>query len=486
MPARVERRWDLREFIDQLEAEGELRRVKAEVDWHHEAGAMSRLACERRGPAPLFENIKGYPGHKLASVLLGPGRPLHARSAIALGVDKAASPLELIEIVRERLRKPIKPVTVTRAQAPCKEMILKGAEANLMKFPAPWIKGIDGGRYVGTWDIVVTRDPDSEWTNWATYRCMLKDEHHFAMLLFPEGQHGGAILRKYEAANRPMPIALVIGAEPLCHMAAIATVNYGVSEAELAGGLMGQGVPLVKCETSDLMVPATAEIVIEAEVLPNQRTDEGPFGEFTGHSAHRGRSPIARVTAITHRRDPIFTMANMGKPYDDYATPGYIVISACAKNWLEDHGIAVKSVYYYVPDIAVIAVKPAPGLIKKITSVLMSGSRLIYGSGIVFVEEDVDVTNVEDLWWSICSRMHPDRYQVIRDVSLVPLLPWWGPQERALRQSPMWVMDSTFPFEWTSEYREEHTRISDFIHAWTEETKAQVLRRWKEYGYEDI
>ncbi|MGH7906144.1 MAG: UbiD family decarboxylase [Candidatus Binataceae bacterium] len=481
----IERRWDLREFIQELEAQGELRRIKAEVDWNYEAGAMSRLVCERRGPAPLFENIKGYPGHNLAAVLLGPGKPLHARTAIALGIDKNTPPLELIEIIRERFRSPIAPVMMRPEQAPCKEVILKGADANLLKFPIPWIKAIDGNRYIGTSDIVITKDPESEWVNWATYRCMLKDEKHFVMLLMPRMQHGGGMFGKYEAQGAPMPIALVIGAEPSCHLAATSSLPHGVSEADMAGGLMGQGVPLVKCETSGLLVPATAEIIIEGEVIPNERSDEGPFGEFTGHATHRGKAPVIRVNCITHRRNPIFTMANMGKPYDDYATPAYLMRSACAKNWLEDHGISVKSIFYYVPEIAVVAVKPAPGRAKKIISTLAAGSRLVQ-NGIIFVEEDVDVTNVEDVFWSICSRMHPDRYETIRDVVSMPLLPWMEQHERDRWQAPMWVMDSTFPFWWSGEYRADHTKVADFTSAWPDETKTRVLRRWKEYGYEDV
>ncbi len=481
----VERRWDLREFIELLEQAGELRRVKAEVDWNLEAGAMSRLACERRGPAPLFENITGYPGQSLASVLLGPGEPLHARTSIALGVDRNTPPLELVEIVRRALRSPQTPVTVRKEQAPCKEVILKGADADLNRFPVPWVKSLDGGRYIGTWDIVGIRDPETGWVNWATYRCMLKDAGHFTVLLLSEDQHGGRIFKKYQAEGRPMPIALVIGAEPSCHMAATSSIPVGVSEAEVAGALMGQGVPIVKCETSDLMVPATAEIVIEAEVLPAERVDEGPFGEFTGHVTHRGTAPVARVTCITHRRNPIFTMANMSKPYDDYAVPAYMLRAACAKNWLEDHGVNVKAVFYHVPEIAVVALKPAPGLIQRVTSILMAGSRLIQ-NGIVFVEEDVDPSNIEDIFWSICSRMHPDRYAVIRNVPALPLIPWLEPKEREMRQAPLWIMNSTFPLDWTEHYRDEHTRVCDFADGWTGEIKQRVLQRWKDYGYEDI
>jgi len=235
-------------------------------------------------------------------------------------------------------------------------VVLTGKNIDLNKFAFPWIKEtLDAERYLGTWDIVAIRDPDTRWLNWATYRCMVKDEKHFAILLMPAAQHGGAILRKYEAAGKPMPIAVVIGADPASHLAAVSPIEHDFAEAEVAGGLRGEPVQVVKCETSDLEVPANAEMVIEAEILPGERVDEGPFGEYTGHSAHRERSPLARVTCITHRKHPIHTMANMGKPWDDSAANMCITTPAQAKNRLEAHGVPVKSVYMFPPDGMVVS-----------------------------------------------------------------------------------------------------------------------------------
>lgn len=476
---------DLRAYLEKLEAEGELLKVGAEVDAHLEIGAITRRACERRAPAPLFENIKGYPGHRMAGVLMGPGKPVHSRIAIALGLDKATPPLALIEYFRERLRTPQPPTLTTSANAPCKEVILRGDDADLMSLPNPWIKEIDGGQYVGTWDIVVTKDPDSGWTNWGVYRCMVKDNRSFAILLFPGSQHGGSIFSKYEMRGKPMPLALVIGADPLCQLAAITSCPTGVSEAGIAGGLMGESPRLVKCETSDLEVPASAEIVIEAEITPGERTEEGPFGEYTGHTAHRGMTPMARVKCITQRNNPIFTMANMGKPWDDSAPALSILQSALAKDRLLAHGVPVKSVYYHAPSTAVVvSISSRPGVAKKVVSVLTSGHRVVIGPGIVIVDEDVDVTDLEDVWWAITTRMHPDRYEVFRGVSANPLIPFLTPEERAARETSLWIMNATFPPGWSPEYRNTHTQVADFKHAWSDEVKHKVIERWTEYGYE--
>lgn len=478
---------DTREFIDVLERAGELRRVRTEVDWKFEAGAMSRLVCERRGPAPLFENVKGYPGQTIASVLMGPTKPqLHGRAALALGLDKDTPTLDLIEIVRERMKYPLKPVRVRQSEAPCKEVILRGKDINLLQFPIPWIKEMDGGRYVGTWCLILTRDPDTGWVNTATYRCMLKDEQHFTVLFSQSRQHGGAMLKKYEERGQPMPVTLVIGADPQAHMAAMAPIAHGVNELEIAGALRGSGIGVTPCETNDLEVPANAEMVIEAEVLPGERADEGPFGEYTGHSAHRGKLPLARVKCITHRKNPIHTLANMGKPYDDYASVAYLMTAAAAKNRLDEHGIVgVKSVYYYVPGSAVVSLKPGPGVQRNIVSALQAGPRML-AVGIVFVDEDVDVTNIEDVWWAISSRMRAENYEVVKNAAANLLFPWLTPEQRRTKEANVWVMDATFPHDWSPEYRAEHTGIADFQHAWSESTQRKILARWKEYGYEDI
>lgn len=479
-------KWDQRWFVDRLKAEGELIEVDAEVDWKYEAGAVSRLACERRAAAPLFKNIKDYPGAEMAAVLLGPGKAaLHARVAMALGLDKMTPPLEIIEHIRRGFKNPQKPVQVSRAQAPCKQVVLSDdKDLDIFRFPIPWIKGIDGGRYLGTWDIVVSKDRGLGWINWAIYRCQARDAKHFNILLLPSEQHGGGMLHGYEAAKEPMPIALVIGADPAIHMAGMSPLGFGVSEAEAAGGLRGRGVPVVKCETSDLEVPANAEIVIEAEIIPGERIDEGPFGEFTGHSVPKGTSPVARVKCITHRKNPVFAMANMGKPWDDCATAMGLLLAAAAKNRLEADGIPVESIYCFPPILPVISIKPQLGLTKRIVGSLMSGARMfLTNTGLIFVDKDVDVTNLQDVMWAVATRMHPDKFEVVRNVPANSLVPYLTPQERQTHLTSQWIIDATFPPEWPPEYRARHGQVSDFKNGWSQEMKQQVLQRWREYGY---
>ncbi|WP_327109932.1 UbiD family decarboxylase [Nocardia sp. NBC_01730] len=476
---------DLRDYIEQLERREQLLRITAEVDWNQELGAITRLACERRAPAPLFENIKGYPGHRVLGVAMGPdSRSLFGRVATALERPIDTHPLDLIESIRTKLSKPVEPVVVDRDSAPCKEIIHQGDDANLLDLPVPWIKSIDGGRYVGTSCIVVTKDPDTGWTNWGTYRCMVHDERSFGILLLPSEQHGGGILERYKSAGKPMPIAVVIGADPHSSLAAMTPFEKGVSESAMAGALKGSPVSLVECETSDLLVPATAEFVIEAEVHPGDLAMEGPFGEYTGHAAHSGLSPVARVSCITHRANPIFTMANPSKPYDDNGTPMSLMVSALIKSRLEAAGVPGVSVFLPSPPIVtVVSAKARPGLAKRVFASVFSGYRM-FSSGLVLVDDDVDITDMDQVWWAIATRLHPDRFEVVRRLPVTnPLLPHLTPEERSTWENSAWIMDATFPTSWSSEYRHKHTRVVDFADGWTEDIQRLVLGRWAEYGY---
>ncbi|HUC16126.1 MAG TPA: UbiD family decarboxylase [Acetobacteraceae bacterium] len=474
---------DIRTFVEVLEQEDELRRVSAPVDWRYEAGALGRWAMERGAPAPLFENVIGYEGQKILAGALGPSHPhLHARIALALGLPKDTPPLSLIEIVRERIRHPIAAEHVARAVAACKEIVVTQADVDLEAYAIPWIKEIDGGRYVGTQNIVVTRDRASDWVNWGTYRSQLQGKRELTILLFPAAQHGGEMLQEYK---KTMPVALVIGADPISNLVAGGALPYGVSESDVAGGLRGEALQLVKCETNDLYVPANAEMVIEAEIDTNSLVSDGPFGEYTGHVTEPYRAPLARVTAVTHRRNPIHTMANMGRPHDEATTIVYLMMSACARNRLEDNGIHVKSVYHHGPGNPAVAYTPKPGLRRQIISTLCSGHRLI-GSGIIFVEEDVDVTDPADIWWAINTRMNADTLSAVQDLGANPLYPWLTPVQRDRHEAPIWVLDATFPFDWDADYRKAQTGVSDFSNGFSSGTKERILSRLAEYGYEDF
>ena len=197
---------DLRDFLDLLEQHGELQRIQEEVDWNLEIGAIIRRCYDIGAPAALFEKVKGYPrGYRVLGAPMGPsknpGHSLYGRVALAFGLGPDAGAREIMDVYLKRKERPIKPTIVKRGS--CKENILLGKDVDLLKFPIPLIHGGDGGRYIGTWHTVITKDPDSSWVNWGMYRLMVHDRNTMGCL-FPMQQHIGQMYQKCEAKNLPM------------------------------------------------------------------------------------------------------------------------------------------------------------------------------------------------------------------------------------------------------------------------------------------
>lgn len=479
---------DLRSFIGELERQGEVQRVPVEVDWDLEIGAITRRVIDRRAPAPFFEAVKGYPkGYRVFGCLFGPTRPvIQGRVALALGFAKETPPLDLIKWFGQRIEKPVKPERVSKEGAPCKERVQQGDKINLLEFPVPRVHGMDKGRYIGTWCICVTRDPDTDWVNWGVYRCMIHDEKTLGILLHPAQQHGGEIyFHKNERRGKPMQIAIAIGVDPVSQLAAAAEFPYGVSEVDMAGALRGAPVKLVPCETVDLEVPATSEIVIEGVIPPSERRMEGPFGEYTGYAVHSAPAPVVHVNCITHRTDPILTVANMGKPWDDASVCDSIVRSGFVYKMLRDIGIPVSGVYVYAPQLSiVISVPSRPGIAMRVASALWSGSSRTDLPYVIVVNEDVDVTNLEDVWWCLTTRLHPKNgIHIVGSKVANPLIPWLSPEDRTNRVTHGALLDATFPSYWTKEYLDQHCLVVDFERGWPREVTEKVLKRWSDYGY---
>ena len=246
---------DLRQFIKRLEEEGELVRVKTEVDPAYEIGAILKKLSDRGGgPALIFENVKGHEVPLLCN-LWGTTK----RYAMCL----ETSPDKLPDTWMSRIDGgPIAPVVVQ--SAPCKENILLGDQVDLDKFPFPVWNEKDGGRYLTT-HLIISKDPHTGIRHVATYRMMVQDKRTTGVNL-PPFRHLVRHRNMYREMGKPIPIAVVIGAHPLAHMTAVTAFPYGVDELAMAGALQGEPLEVVKCETVDLEVPATAEIVLEGEI----------------------------------------------------------------------------------------------------------------------------------------------------------------------------------------------------------------------------
>ena len=344
---------DMREWITRLDTEGELRRIKAEVDWDRELGAIARRVLEKKGPALLFERIKGYETGRCTKLFIS-GLGSVGRLALALGFPKDVSNRDLVQHVMKLNRQAIPPKTV--ATGPVKEVIVRGTDIDQTEFPVPKWHYLEGGRYIHTFSCIVTRDPETRVMNVGMYRGMIGQKNTAPFLLIKGGQHWGAHFVKWAALKQPMPVACVIGWDPIMPLLAGSPVSAGVCEWDVMGAYRGEPAQLVRCETVDLEVPATAEIVIEGYISDDPATyeTEGPFGEFTGYvSDVPTPRPTMQVTCITHRRDPIFRGCLEGTlpgSYSENSVMSSVQRAAIAWNILTAAGIpGVRDVF--VPPI---------------------------------------------------------------------------------------------------------------------------------------
>jgi len=480
---------DLREFVGLLKKHGELQPVQEEVNWNLEMGAIIRHCYDIGGPAVLFEKVKDYPkGFRALGACLGPsrrpGHSLYARLAMALGLAPDTPLHAVIDHYLARKEKPIKPTLVK--SGPCKENILLGKDVDLLKFPAPLIHGGDGGRYIGTWHTVITKDPDSSWVNWGMYRLMIQDRNTLGCL-FPLQQHIGQMYQKCEAQNLPLPAAVAIGAQPVVPIVSCVQLPPYVDEADIAGGLQGEPIPLVKCETLDLEVPATAEIVLEGEVLPHERRAEGPFGEYMGYEAGKSSpKPVFRVHAITYRNDPILPFSNMGMPIHESQTVTALIKSAEVYAELKKLGLPIKGVYYppyAVGHMAVVSTEtPFINFAKRVAHSIWATKPGLFTYYIVVVDADVDPTNMDEVLHAITTKCHP--VNGIHRVNHIPgfpvLLPFLPPKERLLGDAAGVIFDCTWPKDWPPESIPVKATLENL---WPKEIREKILGNWEKYGF---
>ncbi len=469
---------DFRSFLNAIQASGDLVAVDDQVDWDQELSGIGRLSCERNGPAFLFNNVKDYaPQWRIATNPIATWR----RMAIAFGLPAEAPVSKLYEVYAAREGRPVPPVRVK--DGPCKEVVIPGERVDLFDLPVPFVHDGDGGRYIGTWDLVVSKDAKSDWVNWGVYRFMIHNERLITGFPRPTSHLGKMFLDGYVPNKKMMPIAIAMGCDPLSHLAAAATFRIGGNEADLAGGLRERPVELVKCETSDLYVPASAEVVIEAEVYPDVVNQEGPYGEYPGYrSGEMGNAICARVTAITHRRDPIWTLDTTGF-MDSSATTTSISGAIAIQRRLEANDVPVKAVY--VPPeggvhLAIVSVhRGGAEVARKIVDILTVRRALI--SKIIVVDEDVDVFNVSAVLHAFATKCHPGRgMHVARyEGRANTLTPAYTQEERVTRAGASVAFDATWPPEWSAETTPVRATLDSM---YSPEVQRRVLERWRSLG----
>ncbi|MFE4628376.1 UbiD family decarboxylase [Streptomyces mirabilis] len=454
---------DLRSYLEALDSLGDLDRVTREVSADLEAAAQTRYSVERVLPAPLFENVVGTaPGLRLlggaAALSSVPGRPL-ARVALTLGLPPDSGAADIVEhLVRVGELPGTAPEPVGRDEASCKQNVLLGDDATLDRFPIPLVHAEDGGRYANTWGVVVATTPDKRWTNWSITRIMLLDGKRMVGLVM-QPQHLARIWQEWVDIGEPMPYALVQGGPPTVPYVGGLPIPYEVDESGYAGALHGQPIPVARCETVDLMVPASAEIVVEGHVSVTRDAVEGPFGEYAGYMPTAvSAQPVFSVEAITHRDDPIWPLVAEGRPVDETHTVSAIGHAAAILGAMRRAALPVATAWMPPRTAAhwlVITVREdwrdtlpgvdSAGLVHQIGEVLAGTHSGRLAPEVFVLDDDIDPADDADLLWAVGTRIHPTERREVWPGPILPLVASYTDEERAQGRGPVVVHDGLQP-----------------------------------------
>jgi 4-hydroxy-3-polyprenylbenzoate decarboxylase len=445
---------DLREFLTRIDKAGELLRIPR-ADWNLEMGTLAESVNERsNAPAILFDDIPGYP--KGFRTLSGSTNSMK-RLAITLGFPVPSHPLDVVRAYRDRMKThaPIPPRVV--GKGPVLENVLSGNDVDVLKFPVPFLHELDGGRYIGTDDLVIMRDPEGDWVNCGTYRVMVHDAKRVGVWMSP-GKHGRQIREKYFKAGKPCPVLVSCGHDPMLFLAGGNELRFGLSEYDYAGGHRGMPFDVIESQLHGLPMPAHAEIVLEGEMHPGETAPEGPFGEFTGYYAGgKSEQPVIRVQRVYHRNDPILTMATPMRPPSDFSYSKCVMKAGMIWDEVERAGVSgVKGVWCHEAGGArmfnVIAIKQAYAGHSKQAAMAaascQSGSYL--GRFVTVVDDDIDPTNLFEVLWAMCTRCDP-----AEDIDIIRKM-WSGPLDPRIPRGTTWnsraVIDACRPYEMLKDF----------------------------------
>jgi 4-hydroxy-3-polyprenylbenzoate decarboxylase len=468
---------DLRGFIALCEKEGQLARIKAEVDWELEISHICKIAEEASGPALLFENVKGY-----SSPVLTGAFATTQRLAMILGKDPK---LSLVELTKEWVNLSVKDVTLAKEvkDGPIFENIVDGDKVDTFAFPSPKFYELDGGRYFGTAVFMVIQDPENGKVNLGTYRMGILDDKTVGVQIL-KGKTADRIMQKYAKQGKKMPACAIIGGDPLHIFASAATVSGAKSGYDVVSSLRGEPVETVKTQLFGLPIPAAAEIVLEGEIDPTKLRNEGPFGEYTGYYTEELIKPIPKpaldVKRVYYRNNPILWETSVGRPVGDQH-----MLYAFARNaslWMDLEKMqipGIKSVYT-LPEgagrfIVIVSVQQMyPGHSDQVAAAVIASNTGTYGvKMVIIVDDDIEADDLPRVWWALGTRFNPARgTQIINRGRSTPLDPAIAEDENKFLTSRI-IMDATIPYDW--KIKPTEIKLTDSI-------MAKVKARWNEYG----
>ncbi|MDD1635382.1 MAG: 4-hydroxy-3-polyprenylbenzoate decarboxylase [Methylococcaceae bacterium] len=436
---------DLRDFIRQLEKQGELKRVAITVDPYLEMTEICDRTLKQGGPALLFENPTGYNIPVLANLF---GTP--RRVAMGMGAESVTELRGIGELLAT-LKEPEPPKGMKDAwekfpvfkqvlnmapklvsSPPCQELVREGDEIDLSVFPIQTCWPEDAAPLI-TWPLVITKGPNKERQNLGIYRQQVIGKNKVIMRWL--AHRGGALdFREWQKAypGKPFPVSVALGADPATILAAVTPVPDTLSEYAFAGLLRGSKTEVANCLINDLQVPASAEIVLEGFIYPDETAPEGPFGDHTGYYNEVDEFPVFTIERITQRQAPIYHSTFTGRPPDEPAVLGValneVFVPILQKQFPE-------IVDFYLPPegcsyrMAVISMKKQyAGHAKRVMLGTWSYLRqFMYTKFVIVVDDDVNVRNWEDVIWAITTRMDPARDLTILENTPIDYLDFASP-----------------------------------------------------------
>jgi len=436
---------DLRDFIAQLEKQGELKRITAEVDPVLEMTEISDRVLRAKGPALLFENPKGFDTPVLTNLF---GTP--KRVAMGMGEDSIEALREvgkLLALLKQPeppkgfkdalnsapiFRKVLDMAPKKRKKAACQQVVIEKDQVDLNTIPIQTCWPGDIAPLI-TWGLVITRGPQKTRQNLGIYRQQVIGKNRLIMRWL--SHRGGALdFQEWqkEHPGEPFPIAVTLGADPATILAAVTPVPDSLSEYAFAGLLRGSRTEVVKCQLSDLQAPASAEYILEGYIYPDDMADEGPYGDHTGYYNEVERFPVFTVEKITHRENPIYHSTYTGRPPDEPAILGLalneVFIPILQKQFPE-------IVDFYLPPegcsyrMAVVSMKKQyPGHAKRVMMGVWSFLRqFMYTKFVIVVDDDINTRDWNDVIWAMTTRMDPSRDTMMIESTPIDYLDFASP-----------------------------------------------------------
>ncbi|SET07705.1 3-octaprenyl-4hydroxybenzoate decarboxylase [Nitrosospira multiformis] len=480
---------DLRDFLAQLEKQGELKRVAVEVDANLEMTEICDRLLKSGGPAVLFEKPKGHAIPVLGNLF---GTP--KRVAMGMGQDSVEALREVGKLLAY-LKEPDPPKGLKDAweklpvlkqvfnmapkelsKAACQEIVWEGKDVDLGKLPIQTCWPGDAGPLI-TWGLTVTKGPHKTRQNLGIYRQQVIAPDKVIMRWL--AHRGGALdFRDFTLTNpgQPYPIAVALGADPATILGAVTPVPDSLSEYQFAGLLRGAKTEIVKCLTHDLQVPASAEIVLEGYIHPDETAVEGPFGDHTGYYNEQETFPVFTIERITMRRDPIYHSTYTGKPPDEPAILGValneVFVPLLQKQFTE-------IVDFYLPPegcsyrMAVVSMKKQyAGHAKRVMFGVWSFLRqFMYTKFIIVTDDDVNIRDWKEVIWAITTRVDPARDTLIVENTPIDYLDF---------ASPVSGLGGKMGLDATNKWPGETSREWGTPIVMDDEVKARVDEMWKE------